>query len=965
MNSISAIRSRIEESRVSAPLRAALAQASMASVQDALRALKRGALPSELEPFREEIQRVAPVVESAMATSLVSHDPARRALRHAVEPSRAVVEVPPAEASAPLAPDAPQPMLAAASAAPMATIGSPALNDEDIYCSPDSLQSMLSPAKYLVDIRELASDFTPGNSAFELDRRRPDLASLKLSKDNLLNEVTTLSLANEVMTTFALRHRNKSTSAAPVTEDQLYEELSTMTHPLSLPFDVHQTTVRLGLAAIGTSLNKIALDLAEPLYALENDAFTLAPNFRDKLGLCDKHIEILTQTPLPTDLAIPATVDEFLRYAAISHEQLVELLCNVPIFDEQGTLRSPGQTLASYINANSVPELSCGHVGDNAGAAPAAGPLSIVRAGVLASQADLVRMTHLIRLHKSTGLAFRDLDLLLAIASRIHGLPMPTISTATLQVLARYVEWRERFGLSAESYAALIGQVNEFWRESHQETSLLRQLFDAGARRISQGGRLQDFKVTYLGPLLLGLRLSTLEFEFLGVKSVWNASQQLDAALLSTLYRFSEGFRLLGWTVRGGIELVDAVAPSLLATLAGAPSPAVLTALDQLAWLCATLKDLGLTPQQVLAMLRQSDSNTLYATEETMSRINQLYQDVAPILLGADSFRSYATVSRDPASGGAPIAVSIDWLDELSKPDCGVIDPHGLVAPLSVAQIHEKVAAVLAVKSVAPATSALQGVTTILLAAQEAARQTLAVELGKSLADGGAPAIMPLLDWMRLQTPQLSPHQALTTLLAANLKGHGIHGPATIEELNAKPATLAFMARLSRYLQAVAILGLEDQEIRMAAEHPGWIAPGCSGALDFKSVFCLLHFKRLQSEKASSADWIAYFQKINAPAPDANATHVLARLLGADAAAVEPTMELLSPAPGGPPLSAVASVAKVVVMARHLQLARAMEGGFEDVTFLRLMAQATVDRWLLKGFASRAVLLAVAKHSPA
>lgn len=67
------------------------------------------------------------------------------------------------------------------------------------FVKPDSVASMFSPAAYLTELyreaRSLHKEATPNH----LDTRRPDLASLPLSQTNMDNELSTLSLSNELL----------------------------------------------------------------------------------------------------------------------------------------------------------------------------------------------------------------------------------------------------------------------------------------------------------------------------------------------------------------------------------------------------------------------------------------------------------------------------------------------------------------------------------------------------------------------------------------------------------------------------------------------------------------------------------------------------------------------------------------------------------------------------------------------
>lgn len=66
------------------------------------------------------------------------------------------------------------------------------------FVKPGSVASMFSPAGYLTELYREARDLHPSTSQYNLDTRRPDLASLSLSQDNMDDELSTLSLSNDL-----------------------------------------------------------------------------------------------------------------------------------------------------------------------------------------------------------------------------------------------------------------------------------------------------------------------------------------------------------------------------------------------------------------------------------------------------------------------------------------------------------------------------------------------------------------------------------------------------------------------------------------------------------------------------------------------------------------------------------------------------------------------------------------------
>lgn len=57
---------------------------------------------------------------------------------------------------------------------------------------------MFSPAAYLTELYREGRALHDENSIYHLDKRRPDLAQLVLSQENMDKEISTLSLSNQI-----------------------------------------------------------------------------------------------------------------------------------------------------------------------------------------------------------------------------------------------------------------------------------------------------------------------------------------------------------------------------------------------------------------------------------------------------------------------------------------------------------------------------------------------------------------------------------------------------------------------------------------------------------------------------------------------------------------------------------------------------------------------------------------------
>lgn len=67
------------------------------------------------------------------------------------------------------------------------------------FVKPGSVASMFSPAAYLTELYRESKDLHADSSLYHLGRRRPDLAELALTQSNMDDEISTLSLSNELL----------------------------------------------------------------------------------------------------------------------------------------------------------------------------------------------------------------------------------------------------------------------------------------------------------------------------------------------------------------------------------------------------------------------------------------------------------------------------------------------------------------------------------------------------------------------------------------------------------------------------------------------------------------------------------------------------------------------------------------------------------------------------------------------
>lgn len=112
----------------------------------------------------------------------------------------------------------------------------------DEFAAPGAVSSMFSPAGYLTELYREARGLHQKNSVNNLDQRRPDLAKLVLSQENLDKEISTLSLANEQLETALMAKANQTDKS------KYYETLATSRRSGVTPYNAPFEGIRNALA---------------------------------------------------------------------------------------------------------------------------------------------------------------------------------------------------------------------------------------------------------------------------------------------------------------------------------------------------------------------------------------------------------------------------------------------------------------------------------------------------------------------------------------------------------------------------------------------------------------------------------------------------------------------------------------------------------------------------------------------
>ena len=112
------------------------------------------------------------------------------------------------------------------------------------YANPGDVASAFSPAAYLTALYREARALYPKGNRFHIDVRRPDLKNLPLSQNNMTDEVSALSLSNEIMTGLVYERMALKPVEGDSPSDQVLEKLSGHMTSSDTPYHHHHARLR-------------------------------------------------------------------------------------------------------------------------------------------------------------------------------------------------------------------------------------------------------------------------------------------------------------------------------------------------------------------------------------------------------------------------------------------------------------------------------------------------------------------------------------------------------------------------------------------------------------------------------------------------------------------------------------------------------------------------------------------------
>lgn len=548
------------------------------------------------------------------------------------------------------------------------------------YVNPESIQSNMSPAAYLTYIYDVARtqiSHSSANRIYSLDSRRPNLKNFEMTEDSLAKEITTLSLVNKI-----LSDQLKENDIADGKD--LSDYLSESTYPMTLPFNINVTTITEDLKAIGDiGMNEIVMKGSVSPNPLLNNSLSLTPVSFDILGLHPEDIKIISK-PFTThteryrqlygmDPALNpslTSVQFFCGVTNISFQDLRELIRDdVLVYDEAD--KEEELMYAKFLSLSTKLELENQGEGD-----------FIVKKkdnGTIISDMYEVQ-NKCIRLKNKTGIAYKDLDWLLMNALYTHNdydaingnkQQRKVLNDGTgFSVLAHYIYYEEKFGLDVDEFCAMLGDINCYRRAGENEETLMKKLFGSHAPYVTKKTRryepedpisLQeaDEGTEKLGEILReGFKLSRNEWDVLVSIVSGSLDDTIDSLWMGRIYRVSKLFRVLGWGISEGIQMLEIFSRNYL-NVGGMDayssksarididlgssvlSGTTLTAIDRCVCISDWMKENDLSPSDMVLLSSQSDQNISKGMEEILNKVKDFKQQKQSVLFDEEDFFAF------------------------------------------------------------------------------------------------------------------------------------------------------------------------------------------------------------------------------------------------------------------------------------------------------------------------------------
>ncbi|MCC8379371.1 Tc toxin subunit A [Xenorhabdus sp. PB30.3] len=589
-------------------------------------------------------------------------------------------------------------------------------DNQDLYCFPGLPEANDGPLAYLVELYQQIQMFEKDadkESARFLSQRRADIEKLLLDSTNLNQTSSLLPLVIEALAEKVKTHINNN--------QPLTHSLADIHYPLSLPFHfpLKQTTTVLAKKEIplldliqradskypnfiddnlsadslqtammisSTLAPKLQALLLETSQSSQKDFFEKYYGIKGDTAKAAGSLERLTRFTQQTGLtsqeaeslfAVNGIAEETKTHSIVTYSGNVTKPDNA---DKQ--FPSGANYAASYINAGKAPALYLEKTKDKDTAK------DVIRIKE-ASNDNFDRIQRFLHIQKALKLSYEDLDLLLATASKAEKQTEFLITEATLRTLGVFLHFQQEYNVTAEQFAAFIGQVTPYSLEN--KLSFFDQLFNAPglSQQASSSFVLvlddkefdpaatEGIDALTINQLCRGLNIDDATCQILlsfvmQAQNLNKPKRSLD--VVSALYRLVAIPRILRMSVKeslGLLLLLNRDNPNYLQQLAGIPILAKdAKAIDILDVLIAVMnatqwiKQHNLSPLSLnlLLMPYQSGSNTSADIEniDWIKKIRSVIPSASDAMLSEDKIAS-------AMQGFQAKNTSVIWMTALAK----------------------------------------------------------------------------------------------------------------------------------------------------------------------------------------------------------------------------------------------------------------------------------------------------------
>ncbi|EEG87519.1 virulence plasmid 28.1kDa A protein [Proteus penneri ATCC 35198] len=218
-------------------------------------------------------------------------------------------------------------------------------NRDNHYVDSKSVASMFSPAGYLTELYREAKEIHAENPMYRLNRRRPDLAELVLSQENMDKEISTLSLSNQILTT-ALQHKLGN-------DKDLFQELATHRtmgeNPYHQPYQTIRETLLLHDGLVDKLVkNKDSLDILDTEW-ISTIISSISPELYTILTevISENNIDELVEKNFGNkDISLKNNLKFLSEYYSIPEEEILPLFNTLKVNNE---LSSKGMLILNKI----------------------------------------------------------------------------------------------------------------------------------------------------------------------------------------------------------------------------------------------------------------------------------------------------------------------------------------------------------------------------------------------------------------------------------------------------------------------------------------------------------------------------------------------------------------------------------------------------------------------------------------